>query len=410
MSDATRLISVKIGINAATSTFGTEPAAYVPIIPRAEVPSLFPRVREHISRAALQTVDGRLLPPLLGNKDLSDITLPVELSGVNDNTGAAVADWEAKLDIGKVLVAAFGAVAPATVGATTACSGAAGAVLTLVDGMNYPNLAVIRFANEDGEIFVRQIVADGGTNTVTLDRAFTGTATGNATRMAVYALVPSRTKNKDLWIDAEGMTDASAWRRIYKDCHCKSLQITVPDSGIVTLDAVFKPNDWIDDDKDTPAFVQPDAGSPIVTGGAAFYIGAVKKLFKSFALQVDFGFDPRPTPVGANNVQGGDNVLMKSATFSFELFLGGDDGTIGDISDDVAGVDLGDLQGDASVIGTPVTTQDISLQVGTEVGALWWARAPAAACLAPVKSSGGYLVAETAATLTGAAPLYIAFG
>ena len=100
----------------------------------------------------------------------------------------------------------------------------------------------------------------------------------------------------------------------------------------------------------------------------------MKKYFKSFSLDVDCGFEERPSPSGPNNIMGGDNTLPKTAVASYALYLGDDDGTIGEVVDDTSGVDLDDLQGDSLAIGTVVTTQDISLQVGTELGAIFWCR------------------------------------
>lgn len=413
MSSGNRFNSLKVGINAATSTYGTEPAAFVPLLPTAEISSFYPRAREHISREEVQTVDGRLLPPLLGPKNIDDLTFSTELRGLHSYDGGAGSDFEGELEVGKPLASFFGDVADAHLSAAPVVAAAGHSSTTLVeDGTTVlANLDIVRFETTTG-VHIRQVVSGGGTGTVTFDRAYTGTPTTASTihRLARYTMVPGRTKHKDCWFDWEDTTFTNGPRRKYADCAAKQLKINVPESGKVTCDWAFKPNNFTDEAAASPSFVDPTAGSPIVAGGASFYDAAVLKLFKSLSITLDAGFEERPTAAGPNGIQGGRHVLRKSAMLELELYVGDDDGTVGEVVDDGSGLDLDDIMGDGSTIGTVVTTRDIALQLGTVAGACLYLRAPAAAVTGRVVSSGGYKSVRITLTATGAAPFYLGIG
>lgn len=410
MSNATRLSSVKIGINAATNTFGTEPAGYVPIQPAGEVASLYAREREAISRDEVQTVDGSELPHLLGPKNIEDIVLPLEFRGVNANTGGAVTDWEAKLEQGLLLASMFGDVADTTASAAPTVKSTGHSTTTLAENATLVlvDLDIILFPTSLG-VRIRQVISGGGTGTVTLDRSYTGTPTtgGTILRLARYSMVPGRSRHKAIWVDYEDMTGTESDRRKYQDCMPKSFKLTVPNSGKVTAEYTFKPNDWNDVAEANPSAVDPTAGAPVVAGEARFFIGSVEKLFRNMTLMYETGFVERPTAVGANGIQGGECVARKSAVMEFELYLGDDDGTLGDLIDDAASVDLGDLQGDSSTIGTAATTRDIALSLGTMAGAALYARFPAGAIISRVVAGGNYKTVKCTVRATGTAPFHL---
>ncbi len=413
MSNSVRLGSVKIGINAATNTFDVEPAAYVPILPSGEVPSLYPRDREHIDRSELQTPDGSELPPLFGPKNLDDIVLPTEFRGVDANTGAAVADWEAKLEMGKALASMFGAVAPASVGVaptvkssghtSTTLSENATTIMAALDIVSFPTSLGVR---------TRQVISVDGAGIATFDRSYTGTPTtgGTITRLARYSMVPGRTNHKGVWVDYEDTTGTSSERVKYKDCGPKIFKLTVPNSGKLMAEWTFKPNDWADTAEANPTSASPTAGAPIVAGDARFFDGSVEKLFRSLSFTMDTGFVERPTPVGPNGIQGGQCVNRKSLVLDLELYLGDNDGSIGDLIEDEAAVDLGDYTGEASTIGTAVTTRDMALQLGTVAGALLYLRIPAGAVIAKTVSGGGFKVVKLTVRATGSTPFYLGVG
>lgn len=413
MTAGNRFNSLQVGINAATSTYGTEPGAYVPLLPTTEISSFYPRAREHISREDLQTTDGRLVKPLLGPKNIDDLTFSTELRGLNSYDGGAMSDFEAELEVGKLLASFFGDIADAHSSAAPTVSASGHSTTTLAENATtvLANLDIVRFETSTGT-HIRQVVSGGGTGTVTFDRAYTGTPTTASTihRLGRYTMVPGRTKHKDVWLDWEDTSFTSGPRRKYRDCAAKMLKINVPDSGKVGLDWTFSCNDWNDVAAANPSFADPTAGSPIVSGSASFYDAATLKLFKSLSVSLDAGFEARPTPAGANGIQGGRHVARKSAVIELDLYVGDDDGTVGEVVDDGSGLDLDDLLGDASTIGTVVTVRDIALQLGTVAGACMYLRCPEAAITGRVVSSGGYKTVRSTLTATGSTPFYLGIG
>ncbi len=411
MSNATRLHFVKVGINANTNTYGTEPGAYVPILPVGEAASLLPRGREPIAVDDRITSDGREQPHLHGAKNTDDITIPLELTGINDNSGGAVSDWEAKNEgLGLMLASIFGDVADVTTGAkpTVAASGHSSTTLVEDGTTVLADLDIILFQTSTGR-HARQVVSGGGTGTVALDRAYTGTPVSGSDiiRAARYTWVPGRTRHKAIWVDAEDTAQASGPRRRYQDCAPKQLQLAVPSSGKVTATATFAPNDWDKPAAANPSFDQPVIGSPIVGGDAALYIGAVEKLFKSLSLTAVVGYAPRESPAGANGFVGGEAADRKSVVLELTLYLGDDNGSIGDVVDGGSTPALADFTGDAANLGAEATTRDIALQLGTRAGAAGYLRFPAAAITGRVEVDGPYKVLRTTFRATGATPFYM---
>lgn len=405
MTDVARLVNLTYGINASATTIGTAPGAFTTLLPRATPASLFPRTRQAIDRP-LASVDGRRFSRVLGPKDIGDIALPLEFKGVDSNTGAAVAAWEAKMEQGNLLASLFGGVATATSGAAPTVTSGSGTALVASSNVLANNDILLLTTSVGTE--VRQVASGGGTTNLTLDRALVGTATAASTiiRAGRYTMATATTVHTPVWFDAEGEN----WKRRYSDCQPSSLVLNIPNAGLVEADFVFMPNDWSDETDGSPSFSAPTAGSPIVSGGSAFFIGSNAFMLRNARLTVNVGMAMRETTTGANGVRGGVATDKTNIMLEGELYVGNNTGSVGDVSDDSGGSGvspyLNDILGDGSAASTVPSTQDIMLAVGSAAGAALYVRIPAADIRSPgVREGGPFAVLPFQAFATGASPL-----
>ena len=150
MTDVSRLLTVRHALHSDSSTFTGTPGTLFPLRCTDDVAGLYPRNRVTLARN-LRSQGGRRYTHAGGAQDVADITLATEFRGVDSNTGAAVAAWEAKMEQGLLLQSLFGAVAPATTGgaATIAASGhtPASGIVAFTAAANVQNGAVIAFAS-----------------------------------------------------------------------------------------------------------------------------------------------------------------------------------------------------------------------------------------------------------------------
>lgn len=381
MTDVARLLSLTYGINAAAQTIGTAPGAFATLLPRSQVLSVFPRSRTPIDRD-LFSVDGRRFPRVHGVKDIAAIDVPLEFKGVNSNTGAAVAAWEAKMEQGNLLASLFGAVGVATTGAAPTVSSNGPATLT-VSSTVLADLDIILVTTSVGganTVEARQVISGGGTTTVTVDRNWVGTPVAASTviRAARYQVSTSLTAHLPIWFDAEGEN----WKRRYSDCQPNSMTLNIPNAGLVEFDSQFLPNDWSDQADGSPSFSAPTAGSPIVSGGSGFFIGNRALMLRNARLTMSNGAVMRETTTGVNGVRGGVCTNKRDIMLEGELYVGDDGGAaaIGELIDDSLTPPLNDILGDGPTYspGSAITTYDIALQVGLAAGAALYIRIPAA--------------------------------
>lgn len=407
MTDVARLVNLTYGINASATTIGTAPGAFATLLPRSTPASFFPRTRQAIDRP-LASVDGRRFARVLGPKDVGELALPLEFKGVDSNTGAAVAAWEAKMEQGNLLASLFGGVATATTGAAPTVTSGSGTSLVASSNV-LQNSDILLITTTVGAEF-RAVASGGGTTNLTLDRALVGTAVAASTiiRGGRYTMATATTVHTPVWFDAEGEN----WKRRYSDCQPSSLVLNVPNAGLVEADFAFMPNDWSDETDGSPSFSAPTAGSPIVSGGSGFFIGSNAFMLRNARLTVNVGMAMRETTTGANGIRGGLATDKTNIMLEGELYVGANTGTIGDISDDDDGGGpavapyLNDILGDGFSAGTVATTQDIMLSVGSAAGAALYVRIPAADIRSPgVREGGAFAVLPFQAMATGASPL-----
>lgn len=383
MSDVTRLTSLTYGLNASATTIGTAPGTFATVLPRSSPTSFLPRSRQAIDRA-LYSVDGRRFMRVFGVKDIGELQLPVEFKGVSGNTGAGITSaggWELVMEQGNLLASLFGSTAATTTaGAAPTVTSGTGSSLTVSTNV-LANLDIILVQTSIGTE-ARQVVSGGGTTTVTVDRAWVGTPTASSAviRAARYSVSTSQTVHTPVWFNAEGEN----WRRRYADCQPSSLVLNVPNAGLVEADFAFLPNDWDDQAEANPAFAAPTAGSPVVSGGSQFFIGANAFMLRNARLTVNIGMVMRETTTGINGVRGGLATDKTNIMLEGELYVGDNAGAIGDISDDDDGAGpavapyLADILGDGAATGAAPSSVDLSLQVGTAAGAAMFLRIPAA--------------------------------
>lgn len=401
MTDVARIRSVRYGIHASAGDFTTFPSVTA-LDHIGDGASLLPRSRVEVA-ADFAASDGRGYPFRWGGKDISPVILDFEFKGVSGNTGAAIPDFEAVTEQGKILQSFFGAVGTATVGAVTTCSGTAGATLTVVSGTNIPNDSIIMFTTTTGT-FIRRVISGGGTVTLTLDRAASGTASGNVIRAGVYTAVPSRTAHAHLAVDVEGTTvGGTAWRQRFFGLAPSMLDITFPDTGLVTAKATLNPTDWDQPAAASPAFASPTAGAPIAVAGYTFGDAAIGDLdLANAVLKINNGVAMRATGSGPNGVRGGVAADKREIVLEGEVFMGG--------STPSGQMNLANTQawlGSLLSAGTIATTRALSLQVGTVAGAAVGLFMPAAAVRATVINKGGLQMAKFTAKATGATPFFM---
>jgi hypothetical protein len=410
MTDVARLSTLRYALHSNNATFSGTPGTLFPLRLTDDGASFLPRNRTPIPRP-LRSLSGRRYSHIRGVQDLADITVATEMRGVNSNTGAAVTDWEAKMEQGYLLASLFGAVAPATTGVapTVAASGHTPASgIVAVVGTTTANGQVIAFSSSAG-LQVGRIASGGGTTTLTLDHPYSGTPTTSATvfRMGVYSVNDAVTHHVHAFFAAEG----EDWRRDYFGCMPMSMSLAMPNAGLVTMSSVFSPTSFAHLAEANPAHAEPTSGNPIVVDACRMWFAGHDVIARDITINYSASTTPRVASTRTNGRLGGVSSTGDGKTFTveFSVYLG--DGNIaGEVRDSTGSPTLNELIGDSSSSGQPSTTRKVSLQVGSEVGAVVYAYLPEADCVVTTQHTDGLTVARVVATGTGALPAILAVG
>ena len=410
MTDVARLSTLRYALHANNATFTGTPGTLFPLRLTDDGASFLPRNRTPIPRP-LRSLSGRRYSHIRGVQDLADITVATEMRGVNSNTGAAVSDWEAKMEQGYLLASLFGAVAPATTGAapTAAASGHTPASgIVAVVGTTTANGQVIAFSSSAG-LQVGRIASGGGTTTLTLDHPYSGTPTSGATvfRMGVYTVNDAVTHHVHAMFTAEG----EDWRRDYFGCMPMSMSLAVPNAGLMTMSSVFSPTTFSHLAEANPVHAEPVSGNPIVVDACRMWFAGLDVIARDITINYSAATAPRVASTRTNGRVGGVSSTGDGKTFTmeFSVYLG--DGNLpGEVRDSTGSPTLNELIGDSAASGQPSTTRKVSLQVGSEVGAVVYAYLPEADCVVTTQHVDGLTVARVVATGTGALPAIIAVG
>jgi hypothetical protein len=408
MTDVSRLSTLRYALHTNSTTFTGTPGTLFPLRLTDDGASFLPRNRAPIARP-LRSLSGRRYSHVRGVQDLADISVATEFRGVNSNTGAAVSDWEAKMEQGYLLASLFGAVAPQTTGVapTVAASGhtPATGVLAVV-GTTTSNGQVIGFATSDG-FEVARIASGGGTTTLTLDHPYTGTPTTGATvfRAAVYSVNDTVRQHVHAFFTAEG----SEWRRDYFGCAPMSMSLALPNAGLVTMSSVFSPTSFADVAEADPAHAEPTSGNPIVVDACRMWFAGLNVIARDLTISYSAATQARTASTRTNGKLGGVSSTGDGKTFTieFSVYVGG--GVLaGEIQDSAGTPSLNALIGDSDAAGDVSVTRKVSLQVGTEIGAVMYAYLPEADCVVTTQHVDGLTVARVVATGTGALPAVLA--
>lgn len=407
MTDVTRLQTLRYALHSSATDFTSTPGTLLPLRITDDGASFLPRQRTPIERN-LRSLSGRRYSHVRGAQDVADVTVATEFRGVASNTGGAVTDWEAKQEQGYLLASLFGAAAAATTGVapTVAASGhTPSSGILAVSGLTTAAGQVIAFSTSDG-LQVGRIASGHGTTTLTLEMPYTGTPTTSATvyRLGVYTVDDDLTAHTHVFFAAEGEN----WRRDYFGCAPKSMALTVPDTGLITMSSVFSPTTWSDVGESNPAHAEPTSGSPLVSDRVRLMIDGVEYLASGVSISYDCATAVRSTVSKTNGRLGGVSATGAGKMFKIEgqIYIGDNTGSIGELTDAAAGALLGssDSAGDVSA------TVEIGLQIGTEIGSLAYAYLPTADISATVVVTNGFPMLKFSATGTGATPAIFAVG
>jgi hypothetical protein len=267
---------------------------------------------------------------------------------------------------------------------------------------------VIAFATSAGLQIGR--IEIKATNVLTLQHPYSGTPTSGATvfRLATYTVSDSVTSHVHAFFSAEG----EDWRRDYAGCAPMSLNIGIPNSGVLTMSSVFSPTSWADVAEANPAYADPVAGNPMVNDGAYFRLDGFDYLLRNASITYNCATAIRETASKTNGKLGGvcGTGDGKSFMIEGELYIGDNAGTIGELVDNTGTPSLVNLLGSDVAAGQISTAREVALQVGTEIGGCLYALLPTADFRATVQTSGAFPVVKFQAMGTGALPGVLAVG
>ena len=412
MTDVSRLLTVRHALHSDSSTFTGTPGTLFPLRCTDDVAGLYPRNRVALARN-LRSQGGRRYTHARGAQDVADITLATEFRGVDSNSGAAVAAWEAKMEQGLLLQSMFGAVAPATVGVAPTIAAAghtpASGIVAFTAAANVQNGAVIAFASTTG-IQMGRVESGGGgaTTTVTLQHPYTGTPTTAATvfRMAVYTVADSVTHHVHAFLTGEG----ESWRRDYFGCAPMSMALSLASGQIVGMSSVFSPTSWADVAEADPAHAEPTAGSPIVADRVRLLIDGVEYFASNLSINYSNATQIRDVDtIGGNGRLGGVCGAGdgKSFTIEGEVLIGATSPALtGELTDAV----MVPLLGSDVNAGAVSTVREVALLVGSDVGAIMYALLPTADFVASTAIVNGLSRMKFTAVGTGTLPAVLAVG
>lgn len=396
MSDLARMLSVVFAKQSSATVFD---AASIGTAFSLEPESceVMPRDTVRLERNLVRG-DNQEYASVIGPKALDPIAMTLLMRGVSGNTGTSAFASATTTEIGQLLDCIIAAAVDPSGAGSTATAGAT-PNLTMTSGANYANGDGVLFATSTGT-WAREIVSGGGTSTLVLDRAYTGTVSNPTTilRGAHWLLTPATSMKTHGFIRAKG----EHWERSYAGC-MSSLDLDFSEGQVVKASMSWQPTDWTDTTVGT-AFSAPTAGSHIVNIGATFMIGDTAFLLKGAKLTLGYTISPRTTVVGPNGIQG-YVVTREQPVLTGSLYVGSNS-SFGEINDSSGTPRINSLtqttndSGTAITAGTAAATYDISLQVGTAGSQAMYLRMPAAEFSGKVAQDNGVEVINFSAKAT----------
>jgi hypothetical protein len=228
----------------------------------------------------------------------------------------------------------------------------------------------------------------------------------------VYDVSDSVTGHIHAFFAAEG----EDWRRDYFGCAPMSMNIAVPNTGLVTMSSTFSPTTWSDVAEANPAYADPTAGNPLVNDGAIFRLDGVEFLLRNASISYNCATAMRETSSRTNGKLGGvcGTGDGKSFMIEGELYLGDASTVLPEAIDNgsyAAGApQLVSMLGSDVAAGQISTAREVSLQIGTEIGGCMYALLPSADFRATMQAGGAFPVVKFQAMGTGALPATLAVG
>lgn len=288
-------------------------------------------------------------PPTLGFRNF--------LRGLNSNSGGAVTIAN-QTELSSLLAMAFGVAGAGGTGSTAVTSGSTSTTLIVADASSMSAGGAVLF-NDGTELIARAIVSKSS-NTLTLDRAYSGTPTNSSTVYSAVSWYPD--------LDAPNHTHVAAdleflsLERVKMYGLMGGFEIDFPANGGLALCSWQLDGTEFDDDEAlaAPTFTAPTVGSEIPCLDATFWIGSNERLLRDAKLIVDVQKAPKTT-YSALNGHAGYVVTDVRVRLEGTLYMGG-------LTSELTTSARATLQSS--------TTQDIALQVGRTAGASVYLRMP----------------------------------
>jgi hypothetical protein len=376
MTDISRLRSLSVGLHSADNLFKKTDVGnitYAILRTLDDAQSFSARSRVALDRP-LRSLSGRRYAHVWGTQDVADLTLSTEFRGVNSNSGGAVADWEAKLELGSVLRSFFGAVAPATTGAATTVAGAghtaASGILGVASETNYAAGQVIGFATDDEGLQVGRI-ASTGVGTITLEHPYLGTPTTGATvfRAAKYTVAQATTHHRHISFNLETENQ----RRRYFGCLPKTMTFQMASGQAIVCNTACSMTEYDDVAEANPAHSEPTSGSPIVVESAMLWLDGIELMARDLSIMVDNSAVVRKVDTSVNGILGGVASASGPKQFKVEFTAYIGNNSLNELQDSTGTIDVNAVAGDDVTAGVISTTRKLALQVGKSIGSCLYA-------------------------------------
>lgn len=391
MTDVARILTVQAGLHSSAADFSSTPGTTYRL--DCNEVDAFPRSRASLARE-LYSTDNRRFAGVWGLKDIGAVKLGMNFCGVSSNTGAGIIPLE-RLEQASLLNSIFGATSATITGSAPTLSAVSTPGIT-VSSTVIATGDMIMFNTSTGW-HCREVVSGGGSTSLTLDRAFTGTAVASSTvyRSARWNLATATTHHTHLYLSVEGEN----WRRDFFGLGPEGFDLAMAEGQLVDFSSSWLPTDVTDVAEANPSYSAPTKGSPIVVADAPLYIGDTEFLVRNLKVSLKNTLAPRVATTGPNGVHGYVVERKHEVMVSGELYIGDNSNTLGELVDGSGTPSLNDLTGSgtSTVAGTVKSTYDLGLQVGSAASGAMYIRIPAADIEAKVKRNGAFPVLEFSA-------------
>lgn len=307
----------------------------------------------------LRRGDGERYARVVGPRDTPTLGWNTLLRGLNDNSGGAVTTAK-QTEIAPLLDVIMGADGAGGTGSVAAASGHSTTTLVVDDASAIPAGAAVLFESTTDGWIAREVVSKSS-NTLTLDRAYTGDPVNDGVVYVACSWYPDNDAPNHVHLAAD--VEWLGVERTKMLGGMGSLVVDFPSNGgLATCAWSF---DFSDDDPTaaaSPSFVGPTVGNPIPCIDGTFWIGTDEKLLRDAKLSVTPTKAPKQH-YGAANGAAGFIVTDLEVVLEGTLLMGAQ-------ALEATAATRALLQG--------ASAQDIAFQLGRGPGASIYVRMPAA--------------------------------